>query len=132
MSDLGLSDMLDALFQNILRTQVMISFPHSDKDIVVASHIARFRPQELPGLPSHHDASAVTFHVLLSPSFMYQGGELEFPRQGCRVKADAGEVLVFPGRLTHPKALHNVTQGELHKLVIHIDMYKVRVKYSAS
>ncbi|XP_063839901.1 multifunctional procollagen lysine hydroxylase and glycosyltransferase LH3-like isoform X2 [Scylla paramamosain] len=128
-SDLGLGEMMDALYEDVLKKQLMISFPHSNPDVVVASQIARFRPGEMPGLPSHHDASSVTFHVHLSPSDLYQGGELEFPRQRCRVKAGAGDVVVFPGRLTHPKALRDVTEGELHKLIIHLDMYHIKLRH---
>lgn len=61
--------------------------------------------------------------------FFSQGGEVEFPRQKCRVRPGAGDVLVFPGRLTHPKTLHNVTDGVLHQLIIHLDSFKLRHFY---
>ena len=54
---------------------------------------------------------------------------MEFPRQGCEVKAEAGDVVVFPGRLTHPKALRNVTEGALHMLIVHLEMYRVKLKH---
>ncbi|XP_050737169.1 procollagen-lysine,2-oxoglutarate 5-dioxygenase 1-like isoform X2 [Eriocheir sinensis] len=122
LSDLDMGEVINALMVDVFYTQLSISFPYGNKDKVVMSLLARFRPHELPGLPSHHDASTVTFHVHLTPTDIYQGGELEFPRQKCRVKADVGEVMVFPGRLTHPKILHPVTSGELNKLIIHVDL----------
>ena len=49
----------------------------------------------------------------------FQGGWLEFPVQnGCRIRPEAGRVIFHPGRLTHPKILHNVTEGVLHKIII--------------
>lgn len=58
-----------------------------------------------------------------------QGGELEFPKQRCLLKPELGDILVFPGRLTHPKVLHNVTDGILHKMIIHTDAPEFTLRY---
>ncbi|CAL4073302.1 unnamed protein product, partial [Meganyctiphanes norvegica] len=86
------------------------------------SLVARFQASEQPGLPLHHDCSIVTGHINLTPSDQYEGGWLEFPVQGgCRLRPEAGRMLMYPGRFTHPKIMHNVTQGVLHKILIFHD-----------
>ncbi|XP_042225715.1 uncharacterized protein LOC121868820 isoform X2 [Homarus americanus] len=121
ISQLRLDRLLENLFTEVLKHQQLISFPFSLPDKVIYSLVARFRLGEIAGLPQHHDSSSITFHFYLTPSHHYQGGELEFPMQKCRLKPEVGDVLVFPGRLTHPKILHNVTDGSLHKMIVHID-----------
>nr|XP_053626217.1 multifunctional procollagen lysine hydroxylase and glycosyltransferase LH3-like [Cherax quadricarinatus] len=120
-SHLGLDHLIKRLFDDIFQNQLILSFPYSLKGAIVLSLVARFQAGEVAGLSHHHDASASTFHIRLTPSHLYQGGELEFPKQKCRLKPEVGDVLTFPGRLTHPKILHNVTTGTLHKMIFHID-----------
>ncbi|XP_045614824.2 LOW QUALITY PROTEIN: procollagen-lysine,2-oxoglutarate 5-dioxygenase 1 [Procambarus clarkii] len=120
-SQLGLDHLMEWLFAGTFKNQHILSFPSSLQEEMVLSLVARFQPGEVAGLPQHHDAAAVTFHIYLTPSHLYQGGEMEFPKQKCSLKPEVGDVLVFPGRLTHPKILHNVTEGTLHKLIFHMD-----------
>lgn len=120
-SQLGLEDLLAELFGSIFQNIEMISYPSSYPDAITLSLIARFRADELPGLPKHNDASVATLAINLTPSELYKGGEVEFPVQECRIKPEVGHVLVHPGRLTHPKIFHNVTEGVLHKAIIMID-----------
>lgn len=41
----------------------------------------------------------------------YEGGELVFPRQKIRYRLDKGDIIVFPGGLTHPHYVEPVTNG---------------------
>ncbi|KAK4292540.1 hypothetical protein Pmani_034703 [Petrolisthes manimaculis] len=126
LSDLNLEPLLTSLRSDVLQQLQLLAFPYSAPDNITMALVARFQAGEVAGLNQHHDASAISFLVTLADQSQYQGGELEFPRQKCRVRPGEGDVLVFPGRLTHPKTLHNVTQGILHHLIIHIDSLSLR------
>ncbi|KAK3861172.1 hypothetical protein Pcinc_032829 [Petrolisthes cinctipes] len=126
LSDLKLEPLLTSLQSDVLQQLQLLAFPYSTPDNITMALVARFQAGEVAGLSQHHDASAISFLVTLADQSQYQGGELEFPRQKCRVRPGEGEVLVFPGRLTHPKTLHNVTQGILHQLIIHFDSIRLR------
>jgi hypothetical protein len=41
----------------------------------------------------------------------YEGGELVFPRQNIRYKLEKGDIIVFPGGLTHPHYVEPITNG---------------------
>lgn len=120
-SQLGLEDLIQSLSQRIFQFLQRCAYPTQNVSRVKQALIARFQPDEIPGLPRHHDSSIVTFYINLTPNDEYKGGEVEFPVQECRVKAEVGHLLVFPGRLTHPKVLHNVTEGVLHKIMMYTE-----------
>ncbi|XP_063594820.1 multifunctional procollagen lysine hydroxylase and glycosyltransferase LH3-like [Penaeus indicus] len=120
-SQLGLDNLMDELFGSVFQNLEMLAYPSSYPDAITLSLIARFKADEVPGLSKHNDASVATLAINLTPSELYKGGEVEFPVQECRIKPEAGQVLVYPGRLTHPKIFHNVTEGILHRAIIMID-----------
>ncbi|XP_047494078.1 multifunctional procollagen lysine hydroxylase and glycosyltransferase LH3-like [Penaeus chinensis] len=120
-SQLGLENLIDELFVTVFQNLEMLAYPSSYPDAITLSLIARFKADELPGLSKHNDASVATLAINLTPSELYKGGEVEFPVQECRIKPEAGHVFVYPGRLSHPKIFHNVTEGVLHRAIIMID-----------
>ena len=65
--------------------------------------------------PTHIDFSGLSFTCPLNEG--YEGGELYFPRQEITYKPKMGEIVVFPGGITHPHRVNSVTDGERVVLV---------------
>jgi hypothetical protein len=63
----------------------------------------------------HWDFSFMTFVGCLSENF--EGGILYFPRQNVNYKLKMGDVIVFPGGLTHPHYVTKVTEGKRNVLI---------------
>ncbi|XP_068202066.1 procollagen-lysine,2-oxoglutarate 5-dioxygenase 1-like isoform X2 [Palaemon carinicauda] len=123
-SQLGVDELFNSLYANIFMYMQKLCYPFANPNhITPYSLVARFKPNELPGLPSHHDSSIVTMYMNLTPKDEYEGGEVEFTEQECKVKSEVGHLLVFPGRMTHPKMLHNVTEGVLYKVMIYSEEF---------
>lgn len=57
----------------------------------------------------HWDFSGITFVGCLSDQF--EGGILSFPRQGISVKLKKGDIVIFPGGITHPHCVSSITKG---------------------
>ncbi|HEY8337143.1 MAG TPA: 2OG-Fe(II) oxygenase [Tardiphaga sp.] len=47
----------------------------------------------------------------------FEGGELDFPRQRVKIKAEAGAVVLFPSAYTHPHASLPVREGTKYSVV---------------
>lgn len=62
----------------------------------------------------HWDFSGITTIGCLSDNYL--GGELCFPRQGVIIKLKRNDIVVFPGGITHPHYVENITKG--HRDVI--------------
>ncbi len=62
----------------------------------------------------HWDFSNITTVCCLNDDYM--GGELVFPRQNVKVKLKKGDIIIFPGGLTHPHYADVVTDG--HRIVL--------------
>jgi hypothetical protein len=63
----------------------------------------------------HWDFSGLTFVGLLNNNF--KGGELCFPRQNISYSLELGDIIIFPGGLTHPHFITPVTDGQRDVLV---------------
>jgi hypothetical protein len=63
----------------------------------------------------HWDFSMFTIVGCLNDEF--EGGELEFPRQEISVLLKKGDIVIFPGGLTHPHFVNKVTKGERYVIV---------------
>ena len=59
----------------------------------------------------HADFSNYTFSCGLTNASEFEGGELVFPRQNFSMKIDKGQMLIFPGGLTHPHYTKDVIDG---------------------
>jgi predicted 2-oxoglutarate/Fe(II)-dependent dioxygenase YbiX len=63
----------------------------------------------------HNDLSYNETRRLTSVLYLndaYTGGEIEFPKQGLKIKPKPGELLIFPAGPGHPHQVHPVTAGE--------------------
>jgi hypothetical protein len=63
----------------------------------------------------HWDFSQFTFVICLTDE--YEGGELCFPRQDEHIKLKKGDLVLFPGGLTHPHYVNPTTGGVRDVLV---------------
>ena len=68
-------------------------------------------------LPLHHDVAQISGSVRLNDG--YEGGVLEFPRQGfSNEKISIGALLVWPSLVTHPHRSTPVTRGVKYALTV--------------
>ena len=58
---------------------------------------------------THWDFSGLSMVGCLTDK--YEGGELVFPRQNVSYRLEKGDIIVFPGGLTHPHYVEPVTKG---------------------
>lgn len=79
----------------------------------------RYYPENTRELSTyvHADFSTWTFSACFVNSDSYSGGSLCFPRQGVKKKLNRGDVVVFPGGLTHLHYTENIEEGERIVLV---------------
>lgn len=63
----------------------------------------------------HWDFSGITTVGCLNDN--YVGGVLTFPRHGISVKLNKGDVIVFPGGITHPHFVTQTVSGERDVIV---------------
>jgi hypothetical protein len=79
--------------------------------------VIRYSADSQTALPLHHDMSLVTFACKLTSDF--EGGELNFPVQNVN-NGDwkAGELLMWPGQVTHPHESLAMKSGIKYGLVI--------------
>ena len=63
----------------------------------------------------HWDFSFMSFVGCLSENF--DGGTLCFPRQNIQYKLKIGDIIVFPGGITHPHYVTKVTKGQRNVIV---------------
>jgi predicted 2-oxoglutarate/Fe(II)-dependent dioxygenase YbiX len=57
----------------------------------------------------HWDFSGLSMVGCLTDD--YEGGKLIFPRQNVTYRLEKGDIIVFPGGLTHPHYVEPVTKG---------------------
>jgi hypothetical protein len=79
----------------------------------------RYYPENTKDLSSyvHADFSTWTFSAAFVPEDNYGGGRLCFPRQDVRYKLKEGDMVIFPGSLTHIHYTEAIEQGERIVLV---------------
>jgi hypothetical protein len=79
----------------------------------------RYYPENTQNLSSyiHADFSTWTFSAAFVSSKNYVGGRLCFPRQNIKYKLEEGDMVVFPGGLTHVHYTEKIEQGERIVLV---------------
>jgi hypothetical protein len=79
--------------------------------------VIRYRPGVTSALRLHHDVSYVSGSVKLDDG--YRGGELRFPRQGWdNGDVAVGDVVLWPGMLTHEHESSDVVSGVKHSMTI--------------
>lgn len=87
-------------------------------EISIASMFAvRYHMSGKLDLKVHHDDSYITGSIKLNNS--YKGGELFFPRLKFTNKnIDTGDLLLWPGQITHPHGSLPLTEGEKYSITI--------------
>jgi GR25 family glycosyltransferase involved in LPS biosynthesis len=79
--------------------------------------VIKYSGESQTALPLHHDMSLVSFACKLNND--YEGGELNFPRQGVSNKAvQAGDMVMWPGAVTHPHESLTMKSGIKYGLVV--------------
>lgn len=79
--------------------------------------IIRYEPAAQAALRLHHDVAQISAAVKLNAD--YEGGLLEFPRQGFdNASLPVGSILVWPSLVTHPHQATPVTAGVKYSLTI--------------
>jgi len=79
--------------------------------------VIRYEPGRQAELRLHHDVAQVSASVKLNDG--YQGGVLEFPRQGVsNAGLPVGSLLAWPSLVTHPHRATPVTSGVKYSLTI--------------
>jgi predicted 2-oxoglutarate/Fe(II)-dependent dioxygenase YbiX len=76
---------------------------HNDSEDIVDGHLKRVCERDLS--------------ILIYLNDDYEGGELEFPDWGIKLKPKAGTVLCFPSYIEFSHKVHPVTKGERFNLV---------------
>lgn len=81
-----------------------------------APFINRYRIGEQTAMDLHTDVSNITILIPLTDD--HEGGEVVFPRQNFSTEGlDAGTALIFPGTITHPHYVTEVTKGTRYSQV---------------
>jgi len=79
--------------------------------------VIRYEPGRQTELRLHHDVAQVSASVKLNDG--YEGGVLEFPRQGVsNADVPVGSLLAWPSLVTHPHRATPVTSGVKYSLTI--------------
>jgi hypothetical protein len=79
--------------------------------------VIRYDAVDRPELPLHHDVGQVSASVRLNDG--YEGGLLEFPRQGADNRSvPVGHLVAWPSLVTHPHRSSPVTAGVKYGLTI--------------
>jgi hypothetical protein len=78
--------------------------------------INRFDMNSQADMALHCETSRISIVVKLNEDF--GGGDLVFPRQNFRSSSmKVGQAVVFPGMVTHPHGVENLTWGERYTMV---------------
>lgn len=79
--------------------------------------VIKYEPSGQDRLEEHHDLAQVSASIKLNDD--YEGGELEFPRQGVtNSDVPIGSLLVWPSLVTHPHRSRRITSGVKYSLTV--------------
>jgi len=83
--------------------------------------VIRYALGEQESLRIHHDVAQVSGSVKLNDG--YEGGELDFPRQGfTNANLGIGEMLAWPSLVTHPHQTNQLRSGVKYALTIWFEL----------
>ena len=83
--------------------------------------VIKFTPDGQAELPLHHDVAQVSASVRLNDG--YEGGALEFPRQGFSTAATSvGTLVAWPSLVTHPHRSAPVRRGVKYSLTLWFEL----------
>jgi predicted 2-oxoglutarate/Fe(II)-dependent dioxygenase YbiX len=69
---------------------------------------------------AHYDGNVKSGRTISTIAYLndnYEGGELEFPYHGIKIKPQAGMLIVFPSNFSYAHIAHPVTSGTKYALV---------------
>jgi predicted 2-oxoglutarate/Fe(II)-dependent dioxygenase YbiX len=69
---------------------------------------------------SHYDGTSQTGRAVSAICYLnddYEGGELEFPNFGIKIKPEAGMLMLFPSNYAYRHIAHPITKGTKYSLV---------------
>ena len=93
------------------------SWPAIDYAGLRDAFVIKFTPTGQADLPLHHDVALVSGSVRLNDG--YEGGVLEFPRQGfTNERVPVGSLLAWPSLVTHPHRSSPVRRGVKYSLTL--------------
>jgi hypothetical protein len=108
---------LEEHFADAVWPAMVEHWPAIDFDGFQDAFVIKDTAAEPAGLRIHHDLSQVSASVRLNDG--YEGGRLEFPRQGASNEGvPVGTALVWPSLVTHPHRAQPVTRGVKYALTI--------------
>jgi len=121
--DINFEIELPTLFRTIKRRLVDYIYPRIEEPMateIMAPYsifAIKYCMEGQTHLPIHRDDSYVSGSVKLNEG--YEGGELVFPEQGYTNKnLEVGDLIMWPGSITHPHGSDRLTKGEKYSLTI--------------
>jgi hypothetical protein len=101
--------------------QLQTHWPYVDYHGLRDAFVIKYALGEQESLRIHHDVAQVSGSVKLNDG--YEGGVLEFPRQGVTNAAMAvGELLAWPSLVTHPHRTDPLRSGVKYGLTIWFEL----------
>lgn len=121
--DQRLFEELEAHWQKYIKPVIEMYWPPMMHYSIRDAFVMKYTLDTQTSLALHTDASLVTGSVKLNDD--YEGGELYFPRQE-QSNADipVGELLLFPGQVTHGHTSKELTSGTKYSLTIWTSRYR--------
>ena len=122
-------DLWEGLEKHWMKTVYDISYEYWNPCHIYGlrdAFVIKYEMDKQRSLRLHQDASLVTGSVKLNDD--YEGGILEFPRQGVSNKdIPIGKCILFPGQVTHPHTSTELQSGIKYSLTIWSSRYKGEV-----
>jgi 2OG-Fe(II) oxygenase superfamily len=101
--------------------QLQQVWPYIDYHGLRDAFVIRYALGEQESLRIHHDVAQVSASVKLNSD--YEGGVLEFPRQGSSNEVtEVGELLVWPSLVTHPHETAQLRAGVKYALTVWFEL----------
>ncbi len=96
-------------------------WPYIDYHGLRDAFVIRYAMGEQESLRMHHDVAQISASMKLNDGF--EGGELEFPRQGVsNAGLRVGELITWPSLVTHPHAGNQLRSGVKYGLTIWFEL----------
>ena len=128
LKEIGL-DLWEGLEKHWMKTVYDISYEYWHPCHIYGlrdAFVIKYEMDKQRSLRLHQDASLVTGSVKLNDD--YEGGILEFPRQGVsNSDIPIGKCILFPGQVTHPHTSTELQSGIKYSLTIWSSRYKGEV-----
>jgi len=96
-------------------------WPYADFNGLRDAFVIKYAPGQQAELRIHHDVAQVSASVRLNGG--YEGGVLEFPRQGwTNEEVPVGALIAWPSLVTHPHQTSPLRRGVKYALTIWFEL----------